>query len=360
MDHSLASSWRGQPSYPAANSKTGASRTDGWEGGGSGTGGAGAAEEDNGTSAWGYPSSTSGANAWGSAGTGGSGSQTSGVSQGGWGSSGAEGVPGCDWGAGGSAGAGGANPAGEGMGGASSSNSSSSGGSTAGNVAVTTSSPPTATTTTRAWDNQKGDGEMGEWGGGGERQGAQGGSSSSGGNSRSGSWPNSSQNRSRHVAPNAEAALQNLLSRSDLDPRVLSNTGWGQTQIRQNTSWEFEENAGQNKGGSSFALKQASSAGGSSHYSGGPRAQSGDSMGPAGANPAVVPPAGTSGGEGWESSSNSSSSGASLSGRAPPSSGPNRNLGVSQSGPVTTAGPMMGSGAGPGHGQQGKATGRPR
>ncbi|KAM9336829.1 trinucleotide repeat-containing gene 6B protein [Symphorus nematophorus] len=353
-DHSLASSWRGQPSYPAANSKTGASRTDGWEGGGGGTGGFGAAEGDNGTSGWGYPSSTSGVNAWGSAGTGGNSSQTSGVSQGGWGSSGVgaeRGVSGGDWG-GSSTGIGGANPGGEGTGGACSSNSSSSGGSTAGNPPATTSPSSTATTLTRAWDNQKGEGETGEWGAGGDGQGAQGGSSSSGGNSRSGSGPSSSHSRSRRSAPNAEAALQNLLNRSDLDPRVLSNTGWGQTQIRQNTAWDFEEHGGQSKGGPSSATSKHPS----SQYSGGPRTQISESMGP-GANPSLVPSAGSSG-EGWESSSNSSSSGASLSGRAPPPSGPNmRNLGVSQSGPVTTTGPGIGSGVIPGHSQQGKAAG---
>uniref|UniRef100_A0AAZ3ST04 Trinucleotide repeat-containing gene 6C protein n=1 Tax=Oncorhynchus tshawytscha TaxID=74940 RepID=A0AAZ3ST04_ONCTS len=31
------------------------------------------------------------------------------------------------------------------------------------------------------------------------------------------------------------------LSRQDLDPRVLCNTGWGQTPVRQHTSWEMEE-----------------------------------------------------------------------------------------------------------------------
>ncbi|XP_034044151.1 trinucleotide repeat-containing gene 6C protein [Thalassophryne amazonica] len=32
-----------------------------------------------------------------------------------------------------------------------------------------------------------------------------------------------------------------LLPRQDLDPRVLSNSGWGQTPIRQHTVWEMEE-----------------------------------------------------------------------------------------------------------------------
>ncbi|XP_077474644.1 trinucleotide repeat containing adaptor 6Bb.1 isoform X1 [Stigmatopora argus] len=38
---------------------------------------------------------------------------------------------------------------------------------------------------------------------------------------------------------NAEVALLGMLNRSDLDPRVLSNTGWGQTQIRQNVAWDL-------------------------------------------------------------------------------------------------------------------------
>ncbi|XP_029953439.1 trinucleotide repeat-containing gene 6B protein isoform X1 [Salarias fasciatus] len=351
-DHSLASSWRSQPSYPAANSKTGASRTDGWEGGAAGTGAFGAAEGDNGTSGWGYPSSTSGVNAWGGAGNGGTSSQTSGVSQGGWGSSGVggeRGISGSDWG-GNSTAVGGSNPTDEGVGGACSSNSSSSGGSTAGNQPAASSSS-TTTTTTRAWDNQKEEGETGEWAGVAGEPGARGGSSSSGGNSRSGSG-----SHPRRQAPNTEAALQSLLNRSDLDPRVLSNTGWGQTQIRQNTAWDVDEHAGQSKGVSSAPSKHPSSLGGVSQYSREPRTLSTDSMGP-GVSPSLVPSTGSSG-EGWESSSNSSSSGASLSGRAPPSTGPNmRNIGVSQSGPMTTTGPGMGSGTVPGPTQQGKETG---
>lgn len=354
-DHNLASSWRGQPSYPAANSKTGASKTDGLEGGGT----LRAAEGDNRTSGWAYPSSGTGVSAWSSAGAGGNSSQTSGESQGGWGSSGVGGerrVSGGDWG-GSSTGVSVVNPGSERVGGASSSNSSSSGGSTAGNAPATSSTSSTATTMTSAWDNQKGEGETGEWSGEGEGPGAQGGSSSSGGNSRNGSGPNSTQGRTRHPAPNAEAALQKLLSRSDLDPRVLSNTGWGQTQIRQNTSWDMDDHGGQIKGGSSSATsKHPSCVGGSSQFSSGPRTQITDSIGP-GTSSLLVPPAGSSG-EGWESSSNSSSSGASVSGRAPPPSGPNiRNLGVSQSGPSATTGPGMGLGVISGHNQQGKAIG---
>ncbi|KAJ3608353.1 hypothetical protein NHX12_025401 [Muraenolepis orangiensis] len=225
-DPGLASSWRGQPSYPAAVSKTGASRTDEWESGG----GSGAAGGDNGTSGWGYQGSAS---AWGTPASGGSGGvQASAVSQGG-----------------------------------------------------------------------------------------------------SGSGPHGGHSRTHRPAPNAEAALQNLLSRSDLDPRVLSNTGWGQTQIRQNTSWDLDAEA--KRGGG---------------YSAGPGATATDSTGPG-----VNPSAGSSG-EGWESS-NSSSSGASVSGRGPPPPGPNmRNSSVSQSSSMSAGAPMGAGGMGSMHSQQGKAT----
>ncbi|XP_038156931.1 trinucleotide repeat-containing gene 6B protein isoform X3 [Cyprinodon tularosa] len=343
-DPNVATSWRGQPSYSAAYSKTGVSRTDGWEGGESGK--LGAAEGDKGTSGWGYPSSTCG-----SAENGGNCGQTSGATQGGWGLSvvGADrGASGSGWG-GSSAGIGGSNPAPDEMGNCSS-NSSSSGGSTVGNP-PTASSSLTAAAANRAWDNQKGEGEVGEWGDGAR---GRGGSSSSGGNSRSGSMTNS--NRIRRQAPNAEAALQNLLSRSDLDPRVLSNSGWGQTQIRQNTSWDVEEQEGPNKAvPPSASSKHPAALGGPTQYSSGPRTLSTDSKGP-GVSPSLIPPTGSSG-ESWESSSsNTSSSGASLSGRAPPPTSSNmRHLGVSQSGPVTSSAPGLASGIMPG--TQAKATG---
>lgn len=34
--------------------------------------------------------------------------------------------------------------------------------------------------------------------------------------------------------------LQSIVNRTDLDPRVLSNSGWGQTPIKQNTAWDTE------------------------------------------------------------------------------------------------------------------------
>ncbi|XP_056153244.1 trinucleotide repeat-containing gene 6B protein isoform X2 [Lampris incognitus] len=365
-----ASSWRGQPSYPAANSKTGASRTDGWGGGGFG-----AAEGDTGTSGWGYPGPPTGGNAWGSAGSSGGGGQTSRLSQGGWGSSGVSGERGQsgeDW-SGSSAGVGGANAGGERISGACSSNSSSSGGSIASNPPVISSSSPPAPTTSRAWDNQKGEGDVGDWGGGGAGgHGGRGGSLTSSGNSRSGSGQSGHSHRVQRTAPNAEAALQNLLNRADLDPRVLSNTGWGQTQIRQNTAWDLDGEAaavaggvGGSRGGSSSSSSsssasskhpQSSLGSSSSQYSGGSSALGSDPMG-SGTNPSLGPSAGSSG-DGWESSSNSSSSGASQCGRGPPPSGPNmRNSGVSQSGPMTSGASTGAGGLAPGHSQQGKAVG---
>ncbi|XP_062859215.1 trinucleotide repeat-containing gene 6B protein [Trichomycterus rosablanca] len=211
------STWRAQP-FPA-NSKTGASRTDAWEGGAGGSSGSELANS------WGLSGQDDrrgpvGGSSWG---TGSQGAWNGGLGD--WGSS--SGV---------------SNPAG-GNGDGSSSNSSTSGGSV-GNPSVASATPSTMT---RAWDNQKGTGDGGtgdstEWGGQGNRGGGGTSSSSGGGNSRSG---NQHQGHHRpHQTPNPEVALQNLLNRPDLDPRVLSNTGWGQTQIRQNVAWDLERDGG--------------------------------------------------------------------------------------------------------------------
>ncbi|XP_063739200.1 trinucleotide repeat-containing gene 6C protein isoform X1 [Eleginops maclovinus] len=62
-----------------------------------------------------------------------------------------------------------------------------------------------------------------------------------------------------------------LLPRQDLDPRVLSNTGWGQTPIRQHTVWEMEEaNSDDEKRKScSDAMAVSNSTGGPSSINGG-------------------------------------------------------------------------------------------
>lgn len=57
------------------------------------------------------------------------------------------------------------------------------------------------------------------------------------GGSEDGTW---SQNNSRVQPSGTEVTLQSMLIRNDLDPRVLCNTGWGQTQIKQSIAWDLE------------------------------------------------------------------------------------------------------------------------
>lgn len=109
---------------------------------------------------------------------------------------------------------------------------------------------------TKAWDNQKGmeceNSAVGEWGGQGGHPGAGDSPSPNGGGSIAGSSGGGSDSRptqeegdlntrcNSKQTSSAEVALLGMLSRSDLDPRVLSNTGWGQTQIRQNVAWDLD------------------------------------------------------------------------------------------------------------------------
>ncbi|XP_031730440.1 trinucleotide repeat-containing gene 6C protein isoform X1 [Anarrhichthys ocellatus] len=88
-----------------------------------------------------------------------------------------------------------------------------------------------------------------------------------------------------------------LLPRQDLDPRVLSNTGWGQTPIRQHTVWEMEEaNSDQGKSKSS----SASTGGPSSHV--GPSSINGGTI-----NPKISPSQRPRSGEKSDSEGSSSS-----------------------------------------------------
>ncbi|XP_026888113.2 trinucleotide repeat-containing gene 6B protein-like isoform X1 [Electrophorus electricus] len=49
--------------------------------------------------------------------------------------------------------------------------------------------------------------------------------------------------------PSPEVALQSMLGCSHLDPRVLCNTGWGQTQIKQGVAWDLEADVGAESAG---------------------------------------------------------------------------------------------------------------
>ncbi|XP_051958577.1 trinucleotide repeat-containing gene 6B protein-like isoform X1 [Xyrauchen texanus] len=323
-----SSLWKAQP-FPA-NSKMGSSRTESWKD----EAGVSSMSAEGGN-AWRFTGQEdcedlTGASAWGTA----SGGQTSGLSQGAWGG---DQILVGEWGTSGGGG-GVSNPAGQD--GLSSKSSSSSSGGSVGNPTASSSTPSTMT---KAWDNQKGVGDVGvgdssEWGGQGSRGGGGTSSSSGGGNSRSGSQRHG-HHRS-HQPPNPEVALENLLSRSDLDPRVLSNSGWGQTQIRQNVAWDFEGGVAATPGGvsSSSTLKAPAHTQPFSGSTGTTTTDPSSSNLLQGAtlnanlnsNSILGPPSGSPG-ENWDNSSSSSSS-SSLHTRGPPPSNVNmHNPGISQS-----------------------------
>lgn len=239
-----SSSWRSMPPV-SSDLSVGASQADGWGSGGTVAQGL----EGN---LWGFGSQGEEAG-WGKEKDG---SNTPVVSQGAWEGSTSEG----DWGGT----VGGASSSNLEIGGGSVGDGSSKSTASGGNVGVggsvlEDSASPKIATITKAWDNQKGiesgDGAVGEWGGQGVGTGGGGLSSSSGGGSIAGSGEgesdgsqkqedDSSAERKSNKTSSAEVALLSMLNRSDLDPRVLSNTGWGQTQIRQNVAWDLESTRG--------------------------------------------------------------------------------------------------------------------
>lgn len=81
----------------------------------------------------------------------------------------------------------------------------------------------------------------------------------------------STDGRSCHRDRSSSMDFSPMLPRQDLDPRVLSNTGWGQTPIRQHTVWEMEEVISDDgkSNSSSDTLGGSSSNGGSSSTNGG-------------------------------------------------------------------------------------------
>ncbi|KAM3833427.1 trinucleotide repeat-containing gene 6B protein isoform 3-T3 [Vipera latastei] len=111
--------------------------------------------------------------------------------------------------------------------------------------------PNQPNSSTGAWDNQRGhplpenqgNSQAPCWGRSSSSAGSEIGGQSTGSNHKAGSSDshNSGRRSYRPTHPDCQAVLQTLLSRTDLDPRVLSNTGWGQTQIKQDTVWDIEE-----------------------------------------------------------------------------------------------------------------------
>ncbi|XP_016136668.1 trinucleotide repeat-containing gene 6C protein-like isoform X3 [Sinocyclocheilus grahami] len=58
----------------------------------------------------------------------------------------------------------------------------------------------------------------------------------------------SSEGHPRRRERSSSDDLAPLLPRQDLDPRVICNTGWGQTPVRQHTVWEMEESPNKKNG----------------------------------------------------------------------------------------------------------------
>ncbi|XP_041838264.1 trinucleotide repeat-containing gene 6C protein-like isoform X2 [Melanotaenia boesemani] len=81
----------------------------------------------------------------------------------------------------------------------------------------------------------------------------------------------SSEGRSSNRDRSSSMDFTPVLPRQDLDPRVLSNTGWGQTPIRQHTVWEMEEANSDdgNSNSSSDTIGDPSASGGPSSTNGG-------------------------------------------------------------------------------------------
>uniref|UniRef100_A0A8C2C1N4 TNRC6 PABC binding domain-containing protein n=1 Tax=Cyprinus carpio TaxID=7962 RepID=A0A8C2C1N4_CYPCA len=55
---------------------------------------------------------------------------------------------------------------------------------------------------------------------------------------------NLAQSLSRSQTLHPEEALQSMINHTNLDPKVLCNTGWGKTQIKQSVAWDFEGDSG--------------------------------------------------------------------------------------------------------------------
>ncbi|XP_041854451.1 trinucleotide repeat-containing gene 6A protein-like [Melanotaenia boesemani] len=130
-------------------------------------------------------------------------------------------------------------------------------------------------------------------GGWGRSGGSEGSGESSGGRSSSDRDSSQSKGGNRRKG-NQSASVISALTQADVDPRVLSNTGWGQTPIRQNTVWDVNSPNNQQQGPRGDERKQ--SKGGSSWSTAAPAAPSQTSAGWGGGPSSSGP---DSGGSGW-------------------------------------------------------------
>ncbi|GCC38434.1 hypothetical protein chiPu_0016948 [Chiloscyllium punctatum] len=67
------------------------------------------------------------------------------------------------------------------------------------------------------------------------------GSQHEGSTSRSGGRHSSSRRKADKGMNEQQGLVQSVMSKPDHDPRVLCNSGWGQTPVKQNISWEIQE-----------------------------------------------------------------------------------------------------------------------
>ncbi|XP_051889016.1 trinucleotide repeat-containing gene 6C protein isoform X9 [Pristis pectinata] len=68
-----------------------------------------------------------------------------------------------------------------------------------------------------------------------------GGSHHEGSTGRNGGRHNGSRRKTDKGVIEQQGLVQSVVLKSDHDPRVLCNTGWGQTPVKQNISWEIQE-----------------------------------------------------------------------------------------------------------------------
>lgn len=80
-------------------------------------------------------------------------------------------------------------------------------------------------------------------GGWGRSGGSEGSGEGSGGRSGSDKDGSSQQRGGNHRRVSCTTSPLTAITRADVDPRVLSNTGWGQTPVRQNTAWDVNSPA---------------------------------------------------------------------------------------------------------------------
>uniref|UniRef100_A0AAY5L2R1 Trinucleotide repeat-containing gene 6C protein n=1 Tax=Esox lucius TaxID=8010 RepID=A0AAY5L2R1_ESOLU len=147
-----------------------------------------------------------------------------------------------------------------------------------------------------------------------------------------GSGSGGSEGRS-HRRERSDSAVRGPppLPRQDLDPRVLCNTGWGQTPVRQHTSWEMEEQRAANERKTSEMMGR----GGGDTWGGSNSPSSGPPPDPrnGGANPKQVPSqrpgsgGKSEGPSGWGGPSPPSSQTGSSWGEQPVNKAPNGSIG---------------------------------